>query len=79
MISAVIIFGKLALRIARSAKFPAPNHEGVIEHAPLLQILDERRARLIGLACLMFDTRREIVVLIPALMVELNKPHTTFR
>ena len=37
-----------ALHHRRAAKFAAPDDQRVLEHAALLQILDQRRARLIG-------------------------------
>src|SRR2546426_2602197 len=50
MIASVIIFGEFALRIAGAPEFAAPNHQGIIEHATLLEIFDERGAGLISFA-----------------------------
>ena len=78
MIASVIVFGELALGIASAAKFTAPNHEGVIEHAALFQVLDEGGAGLIGFAGLVSNAGGQIAMMIPALVVELDKAHSAF-
>jgi hypothetical protein len=42
MIAAVVGRGELALGVVGAAEFAAPDHEGVVEHAALFQVGDER-------------------------------------
>src|SRR6185369_5022725 len=49
MIAPVIVFRQRALRIASAAEFASPDHQGIVEHPALLEIFDQRRARLVGL------------------------------
>ena len=44
----------------------APDDQRVVEPAALLQVFDQRGARLVGVAALDFKLRREIAVMIPA-------------
>ena len=55
MIASVIVGGELALRVNGASEFAAPNHECVIEHSTLFQILNERRRWLVGVAALVGD------------------------
>ena len=50
----------------------------VVQHAPLLQVADERGCGLIGLAALDPQLLGQIVVLVPALMEQLHEPHAPF-
>jgi hypothetical protein len=52
MIAAVVLFGESPLRIDRAAEFAAPDHQGFVEQAALLEILDQGVARLIDIAAL---------------------------
>src|SRR5215467_1419155 len=78
MIATVIVFGKLALGIAGTSELTAPDHEGIVEHTALFKILDECRTGLIGLVGLVANTRGQIAVVIPALMIKLNEAHAAF-
>ena len=55
MITPVIGSRQFPLAINRSTEFPAPNHEGVFEHAPLLEVGEKRGGRLIGILALATD------------------------
>src|SRR5438876_11828754 len=57
----------------RAAKLPAPDHERVIEHAALFEVLYQRRARSIRVFAILFQVMFEIAVLIPRFMEELHK------
>ena len=52
VIAAVVVRRQLALRIDRAAEFAAPDDQRVVEQPALLQILNQRRGRLIGVAAL---------------------------
>jgi len=63
----------LALRITGASEFAAPDHQGIVEHAALLEVLDQRGAGLVGLAGLDSDAGRQTAVLVPTLMVKLDE------
>ena len=73
MIAAVVGRRQLALGIAGAAELAAPDDERVVEHAPALQVRDQGGAGLIGLPALPLDALRQVVVLIPALVIELDE------
>ena len=75
MIAAEVRRGQLALAVGRAAELAAPDHERVVEQAALLQIGDQRGAGLVDVVALQREIRRQVVVLIPAAMVELDETH----
>ena len=52
VISAVIFFGKSALRVDCSTKLAAPHHQRLVQEPPLGQVLHQRRGRLVGIFAL---------------------------
>ena len=54
-----------------------PDDECVVQQAALLQFSQQGSRRLVGIVALAADPGREIVVLVPVAMIELNKPHAT--
>src|SRR5207247_4598048 len=62
----------------RTPKLSAPNHESVLQHPALLQILDQRGDRLIALARQAPMIRTNVVVAVPGLpssVPHLHKPY----
>ena len=55
MVAAVVRFRQRALRVNRTPELASPDHQRVVEHAALLQILDQRRRRLVSLLALRPD------------------------
>jgi len=45
VVTAVVVSCQFPLAVGRAAEFPAPDHECLIEHTALLEILDQCRAR----------------------------------
>ncbi len=78
MVTAVIGCCQLALRVIRAAKFATPDHQRVLEHAALLQILQECGGRLIGFTTLRLHAARNVAMVIPALMIELDELDSLF-
>src|SRR5690606_17409111 len=73
MVPTVIFWIKVSLAIIGPSKLPAPYNQGSLHHATLFQIQDQGRGSLIhvlGLACHFIG---QIAVLVPPLMVQLNK------
>ena len=66
MIAAIVRLGQRALRVNGPPKFASPNNEGVLEETSLLEILDERGGRLIGVLALAFDRIGQPAMVIPA-------------
>src|SRR5688572_26032173 len=52
MISSVTFLGQRSLRVNGTTKLATPDNQRVVEHPALLQIFDQRRTRLIGIAAL---------------------------
>ena len=75
MIAPVIRRRELALRIVGAPKFPAPDHQRVVEQAALLQVIDQGRRRLIGFLALRPHSPGQTAVMIPALMIQLHELH----
>src|SRR5215471_9580106 len=78
MIAPVIGLGQLALAIDRAPEFPAPDDQRVVEQAALLQILNERRRRLVSPPALKRQVARQVAMLIPASMIKLNEANASF-
>ena len=79
MVTAVVIPGQFALAIDRAAKFTTPHDERFLEHVALLQIFDEGPGGLVNVAALVADVPRQVVVLVPTTVEQLDTLHTTFR
>src|SRR2546421_1396941 len=75
VIAPIVVVSQLALAIHRSPKLAAPDNECVVEHPALFQILYQRRASLIGVLRLPAKLLRQICVLIPAAMKQLDESH----
>ena len=78
MVAAVVVFGQGALAIDGPAKFPSPDDEGIIEEAPVFQILNEGGGGLIGVVGLSGELLREAFVLIPAHVEQLDETGAAF-
>ena len=52
VVAAVVVRRQRPLAIHGSPELAAPHHKRVFEQAPLLQVSDERRCRLIGVLTL---------------------------
>src|SRR5262245_33378067 len=78
MIAPVIGLCQPALRIDGATEFPTPDDKRVVEHPSLFQIHNQRGGRLIGILSLFRNVFRQIPVLIPAAMEELNETYSTF-
>ncbi len=50
MVAAVVVGRQLALAVDRAAELAAPDDERVVQQAALLEVLDEGRAGLVGVA-----------------------------
>ncbi len=75
MVAAVIVGGELALAVDGAAELAAPDDQRVVEQAALLEVGDQGRRRLVGVAALRCDLLGQVAVLVPAAMKELHEPH----
>src|SRR5215510_7708059 len=78
MIAPVICLGQPALRINGATEFTAPDDQRVVEHPSLFQIHNQRGGRLISILSLFRDVFRQIPMLVPAPMEELNETDSAF-
>ena len=79
MIAPVIGLGQRALRIDGATEFSTPDDQRVVEHPSLFQIHNQRGGRLISVLGLFRDVLlRQVPVLIPAAMEELNEADSAF-
>ena len=67
-----------SLQERRATKLPAPDHEGIVKEAALLQVADERRRRGVDIFALNLELGVQIAVLVPAGVHHLNKAHAAF-
>src|SRR2546430_13425851 len=79
MVAPVVLVRELALAIDRPPKLASPHDECVVEQAALLEILDERRARLVRVVALAGELGRQLRVLVPAAVEKLDEPHAALR
>jgi len=77
MVAAVIILRQFALRIVRAPELAAPDHQCVIEQPALLEIGDERIARLIHIARLARNSLGQTAVVVPARVIKLDEAHVS--
>src|ERR1051325_10194435 len=79
VVAAVVGLGQTALAIDRAAEFAAPDHQRVFQKSALLEVHHQRGGCLVGASALECKVARQIVVLIPAAMVELNEAHVALQ
>ena len=78
VIAAVVGLGQRILAVDRTAEFASPNHERFVQQSSLLKVLNEGSGCLIGILALDWQLFRQIMVLVPPAMKQLNKPHAMF-
>ena len=62
-----------------SPEFTSPDHQSLLQQAPLFEIPQQRSGSLIGLATLLTQSSLDVAVMIPARVVNLNETNTPFR
>ena len=72
MIAAIIFLGKLALTISGPTKLASPNDQSVLQHTPLLEILDEGGAPLIHVFALIAVFIGQATMSIPSTVENLD-------
>ena len=77
MIAAGVVgLGRIAdLAHRRAAEFAAPDHQRLIQQPALLQILDQRRGRLVGDVAVLLQLLVEIGVIVPAGVHQHDEAH----
>lgn len=64
------------MAVASAAEFPSPDDQRIVEEPALLQVAHQRRRGLIGLLALDANVLRQVVMMVPVLMVKLHEPDT---
>ena len=78
VIAAVIVLFDLALAINRSAEFPAPNYQGIVEQPALFKVHHQRSAGLVRVFGLFADALGQIAMLVPAAVIKLDEANAAF-
>ena len=65
----------LSLEHGSASEFPTPDHQCVIQHVALLEILDEGPGGLVGQAAAGVHVLDQPAVVVPAAMVEMDEPY----
>ena len=58
----------------RAAELATPDHQGVLEHPALLEVLDQPGARPVGVLAVLLEVLDEVAVLVPGFMEDLDEP-----
>ena len=75
MVPTVIISSEISLGKDGPSELPTPDDESVFEQAAFFQFQHQSGARLIDIVALALDAAGQVVVLIPAAMIELDEAH----
>ena len=75
MVSAVIGTGEGALAVDRATEFAAPDDKGIVEQTALLEVGQQRGGGLVDVATLQAEVAGQVVMLVPASVIELNEPY----
>src|SRR5688500_18593789 len=73
MIPAIVFRLDFTLAVNGAPKLPAPDHEGIFEEAPLLEVFHQGCAGLIGIPALFTNPLGQIAMLVPTAMIKLNE------
>ena len=80
MVIAPVIFGSQgSLTVRRPPELAAPDHESVLQQSAFLQIDDQGCARSVGILALSANLLRQIVMLVPTSVEQLDEADAAFR
>src|SRR5207244_2047036 len=78
MVSTVLGGGQAALAVNGPAELSAPDHKRVVQHSTLFQIGDETGRGPIGFLAALGQIGRQLAVVVPVAMKELDKTNSAF-
>jgi hypothetical protein len=78
VIATVVCFAEAALTVNRSAKLTPPDNQGVVKHSAIFQVLDQAVGGLVKILALVGHAARQIPVVVPVIVVNLNKADPFF-
>ena len=78
MIASIVLSGQVALTVDGSTELTAPHNQGIFQQSPLLEIADQRRTWLVNVPGLLWNLRRQVRVLIPTHMEQLDESDSSF-
>ena len=67
------------LCVGSSSEFAGPDHQSILEQSALLQVLNQRRARLVDVPALPANLPRKVAMLVPAAVEKLGEAHAALR
>ena len=76
VVAAVVGFREGALRVDGASKFAAEDHEGVVQHTALFQVLDQGVTSLIHVLALHGEVVGQVAMLVPPAMENLHEAHS---
>src|SRR5574343_1267137 len=79
VVAAIAFFGQYSLTIVGTTEFATPDHKRFIEQTALFEISDQCGGSLIGIHTLSTHLPGQVIVCVPALMIELYESHAVFR
>ena len=78
VIASVVVLGERSLTVDGAAEFAAPDDEGVVEEASLLEVADEGPGGLVDFFGLDGEAGGDFVVEVPAAVEDLGEAHAAF-
>ena len=75
VVAAVVVRRQLPLRVASSAELAAPDDQRVLQETAALEVEHQGCGGAVGLLALLPDRSRQVAMLVPALVVELDEAH----
>src|SRR5207245_4200136 len=71
-------FRDFALAVGRAPELPAPDHQGLVEQAPLFEVHDQSGGGRVAPLGLCLDLLGQVAVLVPVAMDQLNEAEVAF-
>ena len=78
VVATVVGHAESALAVDRTAEFSAPDDERVVEHAALLEVLDERVAGAVDVLALAGHAVGQVAMVVPVVEVDLGEADAAF-
>ncbi len=78
MVAAIVRARETSLAVNGAPEFPSEYHQRVVQHASLLQVLNQRPARLVDLLALAGQHFGQIAMDIPATVINLDEAYAAF-
>jgi hypothetical protein len=78
VIASEVVLADVALAVGRATEFAAPDDEGFVEEAALLEVGDEGGGSLIGFLAFLAEAAGQTAVVVPVAVAELDEADAAF-